>query len=156
METRLPADFSDFLRSLNEAAAEYLVVGGYAVGYHGYVRVTGDIDVWVRQSPENAERVVQAVRTFGFEVPGLTPSAFLGDGRIIRMGQPPRRVEILTSISGVAFEDAWAQREVSDWDGVSVPLLSLGHLRQNKKAAGRLKDLADLQELPEVPPSDPE
>ena len=148
METRLPPDFSAFLSSLNASGVEYLVVGGYAVGYHGYSRTTGDIDVWIRQSPDNAERGVEAIRSFGFDTPNLIRERFLGDGQITRMGLPPNRIEVMTSLSGVSFDEAWANRITSDWDGVLVPLIDLRRLRQNKLASGRLKDLADLDELP--------
>lgn len=148
METRLPDDFSAFLKSFNASGTDYLLVGGYAVSYHGYARATGDIDLWVRQSPDNAERIVAALRAFGFDTPDLTPELFLADDRIVRMGVPPYRIEVLTSIDGVDFETCWAERELSDWDGVEVPVLSLRRLRENKRASGRLKDLADLDELP--------
>lgn len=149
METQLPPDFSTFLRSLNEADVDYLLIGGYAVGYHGYARVTGDIDVWVRQSPENADRLIEALRSFGFDLPSLVPDLFLVDGRIVRMGLPPNRIESMTSVSGLTFADAWAHRETSDWDGLPVPVLSLADLRANETASGRPKDLADLDALPE-------
>ena len=149
METQLPDDFSAFLRSLNEANVEYLLVGGYAVGYHGYVRVTGDIDVWVRQCEDNAARTVTAIRAFGFDVPDLSASTFLSDNRIVRMGLPPHRVEVMTSISGVDFDACWQGREMTEWDGVSVPLINLRDLRTNKAASGRPKDIADLVELPD-------
>ena len=128
-----------------------MLVGGYAVGFHGYARTTGDIDVWVRQSPENAARLVTALRAFGFDVPDLAPSLFLVDGRIVRMGLPPNRVEVMTSVSGLTFESAWERRETSDWDGLAVPVLGLSDLRANKAASGRAKDLADLEELPPAP-----
>ena len=157
METRLPLDFSAFLSSLNETGVDYLLVGGYAVGYHGYSRVTGDIDLWVRQSPENADRVVAAIRAFGFEAAGLVPARFVGDDKITRMGLPPHRIEVMTSVSGLSFEQAWARRQTTDWDGVAVPVIGLADLRRNKAASGRPKDLADLAELPDpdalaVPP----
>ncbi|MEM1117131.1 MAG: hypothetical protein AAF845_14110 [Bacteroidota bacterium] len=138
------------MSSLNKAGVEYLLIGGYAVGYHGYARTTADIDVWVRQSPENAARVTEAVRAFGFDVPALRPDAFLGDDRVVRMGVPPYRIEILTSVSGLGFEEAWEGREVADWDGIDVPVIGLRALRTNKQASGRLKDLADLDALPEA------
>ncbi|MDT7856314.1 hypothetical protein RQM47_06655 [Rubrivirga sp. S365] len=149
METRLPPDFSELLSSLNASGVEYLLVGGYAVIYYGYPRATGDIDVWVRQSPDNAERVVTALRAFGFDVPGLVPTALLGDDKIIRMGVPPNRAKVFTSVSGVSFDECWAQREVVDWGGVEVPVIGLRDLRRNKRASGRP---ADLDELP-APPS---
>ena len=152
MAPQLPADFSELLSSLNDAGVEYLLVGGYAVGFHGYSRTTGDIDVWVRQSQKNAERVVKALRAFGFDSPDVVPEAFLGDDKIARMGYPPYRAEVMTSISGVSFDECWAQRETSNWGGVDVPVIALADLRKNKRASGRPKDLADLDVLP-TPPS---
>ncbi len=151
MALPLPPDFSAFLRSLNDACAEYLLVGGYAVGFHGYVRATADMDVWVRRSPDNARRVMAAVRALGFDVPALTDALFLDPDRLVRMGQPPMRVEVLTSISGVDFDTAWASRVETEWDGVPVFILGLADLRANKRASGRYKDLADLDALPPTP-----
>ncbi|GAB5537581.1 MAG: hypothetical protein Rubg2KO_38300 [Rubricoccaceae bacterium] len=108
----------------------------------------GTIDVWVRQSPENADRIVDAIRDVGFDVPHLVPEMFLADNKIVRMGVPPNRVEVMTSISGVTFEECWAGRKVANWDGMETPVLSLAHLRRNKEASGRYKDLADLVVLP--------
>ena len=153
METRLPLDFSELLSLLNESGVEYLLVGGYAVIYYGYPRATGDIDLWIRQSPDNAARVVGALRVFGFGGPGLVPEAFVGDDKIVRMGVPPNRAEILTSVSGVSFDECWPHRELSDWGGVEVPVIGLSDLRRNKRASGRAKDLADLDELPTPPPA---
>ena len=149
METELQPDFSAFLRLLHTHRVEYLLVGGYAVAYHGYPRMTDDLDVWVRPTPENAERVVAALREFGFDVPALTPVLFTKQRQITRMGVEPQRLEILTSISGVDFDTCWAERVEEEWDGVPVRILSLRHLRQNKRASGRHKDLADLENLPE-------
>ena len=149
MGTRLPPDFSAFLSLLDANGVDYLIVGGYAVGHHGYPRATGDIDVWIRQSPQNAERVVASIRAFGFDDPGLRPDRFLGDGRITRMGLPPNRIEVMTSVSGVTFDDAWPARVVADWGGRAIPIIDLRHLRANKAASGRPKDLADLVELPD-------
>ena len=154
MAPRLPADFSELLSSLNDAGVDYLLVGGYAVGFHGYTRTTGGIDIWVRQSPENARRVVGALRAFGFEGSDVVPDRFLGDGKIARMGYPPYRAEIMTSVSGVSFDECWPRREISDWSGVEVPVIALADLRRNKRASGRPKDLADLHELPTPPPGE--
>ena len=148
MAPTLPPDFSAFLRLLHTSGAEYLLVGGYAVGFHGYVRATGDIDVWIRRTPDNAARVAAAVRAFGFDVPGLTDELFLDPERVVRMGHPPMRVEVLTSVSGVEFETGWAGRVETTWDGVPVRVIGLDSLRQNKRASGRHKDLADLDALP--------
>ena len=136
------------MRLLREHEVEYLLVGGYAVGYYGYVRATADIDVWVRRDQENAERLVAALHAFGFDVPELNTAIFLDEKRIVRMGMPPLRIEIMMSASGVTFEACYAERETVEWDDVIVSLISLEHLKQNKKASGRLKDLTDLDYLP--------
>lgn len=146
--TRLSPDFKEFLQSLNSHRVEYLVVGGYAVGYHGYPRATIDLDVWVRRHPGNARRVVTALKGFGFDVPGLSANLFLKKNQVIRMGVPPVRIEILTSISGVSFREGYAGRVVDEIDGVKVNLIGLEHLKVNKRACGRHKDLDDLEHLP--------
>ena len=147
--TPLARDFKELLKSLNSAGVEYLVVGGYAVAYHGYPRTTNDLDVWVAVNPGNADRIVRALREFGFDVPDLSPQMFLRPDRIIRMGLPPVRVELLTGASGVSFQECWTERIVDTLDDIEVNLINLRHLRANKKASGRLKDLSDLENLPE-------
>jgi hypothetical protein len=144
----LPPDFKEFLRLLNAHRVEYLLIGGYAVAYHGYPRATADLDVWIAMSPQNAERVVAALKEFGFAVAELSANLFLEAGQIIRMGVPPIRVEIATSISGVRFDECHAARVIDELDGVPVNLINLTHLKQNKRAAGRHKDLDDLENLP--------
>src|SRR5215475_8749269 len=109
MDITLPPDFKEFLRLLNTHDVEYLLIGGYAVGYHGYPRATNDLDIWIAVHPDNAERVTRALREFGFDVPGLSSKLFLDDKRIVRMGVPPLRIEVMTSISGVAFEECYAE-----------------------------------------------
>lgn len=146
--TRLPSDFAEFLRSLRSSGVEYLLVGGYAVGLYGYPRATADIDVWIKRSPENAARVVAAIRAFGFDVPALSTELLLKPGQVVRMGLPPLRIEVLTSVSGVEFEECWSSREEMLLDGVPVWLPSLEDLRRNKAASGRPKDLEDLRHLP--------
>ena len=148
MALALTSDFSAFLKSLASSRVEYLVVGGYAVAHHGYPRVTGDIDVWIRTTPDNATRVVEALTAFGFGVEELTPELFLAPGSLVRMGLPPNRIEILTAISGVTFDACWERRVTDTWDGVPVSILSLDDLKANKRASGRAKDQADLDELP--------
>jgi len=144
----LPPDFREFFRWLNQHEVEYLLVGGYAVGYHGYPRATMDIDVWIAPTTENAQRVVAALESFGFGSEVLVPELFLQRDKIFRMGLPPMRIEILTSISGVEFVDVYAERIEDELDGVPVKLINLHYLKLNKKAAARAKDLADLEELP--------
>jgi predicted nucleotidyltransferase len=144
----LPADFKEFLKLLNETEVEYLLIGGYAVGYHGYPRTTADMDVWVAISAANASKLVDVFRRFGMQDSKLTTDLFLQPGKIIRMGVPPMRIEVLTEIDGVAFSECFAAREVVTLDGQKVNLISLSHLRKNKQASGRHKDLDDLEHLP--------
>lgn len=145
---KLPPDFKEFLRLLNAHQVEYLLIGGYAVAYHGYPRATADMDIWTAVHPQNAERIVLALKEFGFDLPGLSPDLFLKEGQIIRMGVPPVRIEIATGISGVSFGECYAARVVDVLDGVAVNLISLAHLKANKQAAGRHRDLDDLEHLP--------
>jgi predicted nucleotidyltransferase len=148
MDIELPLDFKEFLKLLNENQVEYLLIGGYAVGYYGYPRATNDMDVWIAISSKNAERVVVALREFGFDVPELSTGLFLEQDRIIRLGMPPIRIEISTGISGVEFADCYGARVADVLDGVPVNIISLEHLKINKKASGRHKDLSDLENLP--------
>lgn len=144
---QLPPDFKEFLQLLNSYHVEYLLVGGYAVSYHGYPRTTGDIDIWIAIAPHNAEKIVSVLHTFGFNLPELTPELFLEKNQIIRMGVPPIRIEILTTISGVQFTDCYMERITDTIDGVNVNLINLKHLIINKRASGRYKDLNDLHHL---------
>lgn len=144
----LPPDFKEFLKLLNAHQVEYLLIGGYAVAYHGYPRATADMDIWIALHPPNAEKIVAALQEFGFDLPQLSPELFLKEGQIIRMGVPPVRIEIATTISGVDFAECYAARVVDVLDEVEVNLISLPHLKINKKAAGRHKDLNDLENLP--------
>jgi predicted nucleotidyltransferase len=145
---RLPPDFKEFLKLLNEHSIRYLLIGGYAVGYHGYPRATADMDIWVAMQPENAEKIVSVLREFGFDLPELSADLFLKEEQIVRMGVPPVRLEIITSISGVAFDECYEDRVTDILDGVEVNLISLKNLKVNKKASGRYKDLDDLENLP--------
>lgn len=145
----LPDDFKEFLRLLNEADVQYLLIGGYAVGYHGYPRATADMDVWVAVAPDNASKLVSVFQQFGMQDSMLTPSLFQQRGKIIRMGVPPMRIEVLTEIDGVVFADCYAARIATEIDGQVVQLISREHLRMNKRASGRHKDLDDLEHLPE-------
>ena len=145
---RLPPDFKEFLQLLNAHQVEYLLVGGYAVGYHGYPRATVDMDIWIGKGTATASKMVTVLREFGFDVPNLSADLFLKDDQIVRMGVPPIRLEIFTSIPGVRFEECYPARILGEIDGVSVSLINLKDLKTNKKASGRNKDLADLENLP--------
>jgi hypothetical protein len=123
----LHPDFKDFLRLLTSCNVRYLLVGGYAVGYHGYPRATGDMDIWIEISESNSINVASAFRDFGV---------------------PPVRLEVITSASGVDFNDCYANREVVEIDGIPINLISLQDLKKNKRAAGRHKDMEDIEHLP--------
>jgi len=144
---QLPPDFKEFLQLLNIHRVEYLLIGGYAVGYYGYPRATGDMDIWIAVHPDNARRVVIALNEFGFPLSEEDATLFLQENKITRMGVPPLRLEILTTISGVTFAECYEQRAVAEIDGIEVSLISLENLKANKKASGRYKDLNDLENL---------
>jgi predicted nucleotidyltransferase len=142
---QLPRDFKDFLRLLNSNKVEYLVIGGYAVNYYGFSRATADLDIWIAINPDNAERVARTFREFGFAQAGV--DTFLEPRKVIRIGVPPLRLEILTTISGVEFADCYTRRLQVELDGVPVTLIRLDDLKRNKEASGRLKDRLDLEQL---------
>lgn len=148
METKLPPDFKEFLNLLTSHKVEYLLIGGYAVSYHGYPRATNDIDIWIAVHPDNAARMVTVLHEFGFNLAEISPELFLKVPSIVRMGYPPMRIEVTTSISGVTFDQCYAERVIDTLDGVKVNLIDLAHLKENKQASGRFKDLDDLENLP--------
>jgi hypothetical protein len=136
--TLLPADFKDFLRSLNSKEVEYLVIGGYAVGYHGYPRATADIDIWIAINPANAHKVSEAIREFfGYPVEEATPDLFLQENKVARMGVPPFRIEVLTTISGVSFDECYAERiAATGGSSASPPSSSLTFCRLSRRWLG--------------------
>ncbi|HVF22322.1 MAG TPA: hypothetical protein VM941_04570 [Pyrinomonadaceae bacterium] len=142
---QLPPDFKEFLKLLNSRNVEYLIVGGYAVGYHGYPRPTGDLDIWISNTRENAERALGALHEFGFS---CSVELLQQDNQLVRMGVSPFRLEIITTIDGVIFADCYVERVRGELDGIEVNLISLAKLRENKKASGRTKDIMDLENLP--------
>ena len=144
----LPPDFKEFLKLLAAHQVEYLLIGGYAVGYHGYPRATVDMDIWIAMHPANAERIVTVLKEFGFDNPELSAELFLKEWQIIRLGVPPVSIELATTVSGVNFSECYAERVEDVLDEVKVNLISLKHLKINKKACGRHRDLADLENLP--------
>jgi len=148
-EQTLPDDFKEFLRLLNEHDVAYLLVGGYAVGYHGYPRATADMDIWVAISSDNASKLVDVFSDFGMKSPSLSSSLFQEKGKIIRMGVPPMRIEVLTDIDGVTFDECYRDRLEAEIDGQNVHLISRNHLLKNKRAAARHKDLDDVEHIPE-------
>lgn len=143
----LNQDFKEFIQSLSDNQVRYLVVGGYAVALHGHPRYTKDMDVWVESDPINAKRMVLALRQFGFGSLGLDESDFLAPDQIIQLGYPPRRIDVLTSLPGVDFAECYAASVEVEIEGILVNFIDLDHLRINKRASGRLQDLADLENL---------
>lgn len=148
MDIVLPPDFKEFLSILNGKKIPYLLIGGYAVGYHGYPRATNDMDIWIATEQNTAEQMVLALIEFGFDTPQLSKDLFLKKNNIVRMGIAPMRIEILTTISGVSFEECFNKKVVDNIDGVAVNIISLEQLKINKKASGRHKDLDDYENLP--------
>ena len=144
----LPPEFKRLLSALSLKGVRYLVVGGYAVIFHGYVRTTGGLDIWVASEHENTAKVEAAIRSMGFNPPGLKAEWFTKKGAVLRIGQEPLRFDIINDIDGVSFSECYARRVEADLDGIQVRLISLPDLKKNKKASGRNKDLADLDYLP--------
>jgi predicted nucleotidyltransferase len=131
---------------LDAKGVEYLLVGGYALAAHGHPRYTGDIDFWVQSTEPNLLRLLDALRDFGFGSLGLAVSDFAAD-TVVQLGQPPRRIDLLTGIDGVSFDACWSRREQVTVDGVRLNIIGLEDFKANKRASGRAKDLADLQSL---------
>lgn len=147
----LNPDFREFVESCVAREVRFLVVGGYALAAHGHPRLTKDLDVWVWIEPANASRMVAALADFGFGSVKLEESDFLEEGVVIQLGYPPNRIDLLTSIDGVDFEDAYPRRvEVDLGNGLMVPVIGVEDFRANKRASGRLQDLADIEALDEL------
>jgi len=140
-------DFRDLLQEFNARSVEYLVVGAHALAAHGHVRATKVFDVWVRPEEQNAARVIEALRAFGAPLQDLTTDDLLRPGVVFQIGVPPVRVDILTSISGVEFAEAWTGRFETRFAGLPVGVLAREHLIRNKRATGRTQDLADIERL---------
>jgi hypothetical protein len=140
-------DFKEFIELLEKHQVKYLVVGGYAVGFHGYPRFTGDLDIWLQPDPENAIRILIAIRDFGFNFSNLNEKDFEVPGNVVQIGNPPLRIDLLTEIDGVQFEDAYAQRIEATIFNQKTNFISYNDLIKNKRATGRFKDLGDVENL---------
>ncbi|MBI3797179.1 MAG: hypothetical protein HY268_09475 [Deltaproteobacteria bacterium] len=140
-------DFRDLFAALNDAGAKYLLVGGYAVAFHSQPRFTKDLDIWVEASVENAARVFAALKTFGAPLKNLTPVDLVQLEMIFQIGVAPNRIDVLTSIDGVTFSEAWDAREKTSYGDQTVPVIGRAQLIQNKRASGRPQDLLDLRSL---------
>jgi hypothetical protein len=144
---KLDPNFSEFIALLNANRVEYLLVGGYAVMMYGFPRFTGDMDIWIRSTEENANKVLRALAEFGFGSIGLETKDFTVENNVVQLGYPPLRIDVMTAIDGVDFEECFARRLVTDVAGVTVNVIHLDDLKANKRATGRLKDLNDIEHL---------
>jgi len=145
----LNQDFKEFIQSLNDNGVRYLVIGGYAVAFHGHPRYTKDMDVWIAMDAENAANMVKALDQFGFASLGLQAADFLTRDQIIQLGYPPNRIDVITTATGVDFETCYAARVQADVNGLLVNFIDLESLKRNKRSAGRHQDLADVENLKE-------
>lgn len=152
----LNPDFRDMLSVLNEERVEYLVVGAYALAAHGLPRATGDLDLWIRPSRENVSRLFSALEEFGTPVDSFSEEDFAKPDVLFRIGREPRRIDFLTSVTALEFEDAWVRRLTTEVDGIEVNLVGLEDFLHNKRATGREKDRVDADELERTRGENPE
>ena len=143
----LDKDFKEFITLLNANNVKYLIVGGYAVGFHGYPRYTKDLDIWILVSNENANNVLEALKQFGFGSLGLQKEDFLIPDEFIQLGYPPNRIDIVTSCDGVEFETCYSSKKQIEVEGLKIDFIDIENLKKNKKASARPQDLADLDNL---------
>jgi predicted nucleotidyltransferase len=140
-------DFKEFIQLLIKNKAEYLIVGGYAVGIHGYPRYTGDLDIWLNSTAENAALILKSVNEFGFSSFKLTQEDFIKPGNVVQLGYPPLRIDLLTEIDGVSFNECFENRKMVAIDGLTVNFIGYSDLLKNKKESGRPKDIGDIDNL---------
>ena len=140
-------DFKEFIELLIKNEAEYLIVGGYAVAIHGYPRFTGDLDIWIKRTQTNAEKILKTLHDFGFSFSNLSKEDFIEEDSVVQLGNPPLRIDLLTQIDGVVFEECLANKKVVNIEGLQVNFIGYDDLRKNKAATGRLRDQTDLENL---------
>jgi hypothetical protein len=143
----LSPDFKEFIELLNKNEALYLVVGGYAVGIHGHPRYTGDLDIWLLPEKNNAEKILQVIKEFGFGSLGISEEDLTKEGIVIQLGYPPLRIDLLTSIDGVQFNECYPNKKIITIEGLQVNFIGYKDLIKNKKASGRHQDLGDIEKL---------
>jgi hypothetical protein len=143
----LSPDLLDFIVLLNECGVECVLVGGYALGVHGVIRATGDIDFFFRRTRKNVARLCRAMEAFGAPEDIIDAEVLLTPEMIVHFGQPPNRIDLLNAIDGVSFEEVWAGASINELSGQQLHVIGLGELRKNKRATGRTKDAADLKRL---------
>jgi predicted nucleotidyltransferase len=140
-------DFIDFIELLNQHSVDYMVVGAHALAFHGRPRHTGDLDIWIKPSQQNAAKLIDVLKDFGFGSLGLTEADFLKQNYVTQLGYPPLRIDILNTISGVAFDDAYPNAVTGEVDGLNVKFINIADFIANKEASGRQKDLSDIASL---------
>jgi len=140
-------DFRDFIELLNEHQVDYMIIGAHALAYHGRPRHTGDLDIWIKPSIENASKMIIVLNGFGFGSLGLTEQDFLKDNYVTQLGYPPLRIDILNAISGVEFDEAYINKVEGDVDGLKINFINVEEFIKNKEATGRQKDLGDIASL---------
>lgn len=143
----LNEDFKEFIGLLNANGVKYLVVGGYAVAFHGHPRYTKDLDFWIWADSDNAGRLLKTLNDFGFSELGLQPSDFLNTKNVVQLGYPPNRIDLITEVTGLDFESAYQNRKEAVFEGVPINFISVEDLIKNKQQTGRLSDLADVEKL---------
>jgi hypothetical protein len=147
MRINFPKDFAEFVTLLEKHKVEYLVIGGYAVGFWGHVRFTGDLDIWLKPTAENAFKILSAIRDFGFGSLNLKENDLTTVGNVIQLGYPPLRIDLLNDIDGVTFDDCYEHKVEENFNGFNYKFISYDDLIKNKKSSGRNKDLSDLDHL---------
>lgn len=145
----LNKDFREFIELLNLNKVKYLILGGYAIAFHGHPRYTKDLDVWLEMSEENASNVLKALEDFGFGDLEISKEDFLQKGMVVQLGYPPNRIDLINSPDGVDFDECYDAKIEIEIDEVKISVIDLENLKKNKKASGRLQDLADLEKLSE-------
>ena len=146
-QMKLDPDFKEFIQLLNGNNVRYLVVGGYAVAIYGHPRYTKDLDIWLWIDSRNAHQVVKTLEQFGFGSLELSAEDFADPNQVIQLGYPPNRIDLLTSVSGIDFDECYPQRCPIEVDDVMVDFIDLENLKKNKRSSGRMQDLADLENL---------
>ena len=145
----LNRDFREFIELLNSNKVKYLLVGGYAIAFHGHPRYTKDLDIWLEMSEENADAMIEVLKGFGFGDLDVSREDFLNKGMVVQLGYPPNRIDLINSPDGVEFAECYQSKIEIEIDGTQISVIDLENLKKNKKASGRLQDLADLEKLSE-------
>ena len=143
----LNKDFREFIELLNQNDVKYLIVGGYAVAVHGYPRYTKDIDIWIFTDESNLKKIIKAINDFGFKSSNITVADLKESGTVVQLGLPPNRIDLITDVDGVDFDDCYNNKFEIISNGLKMNFIGLEHLKKNKKASGRYQDLADLENL---------